>query len=379
VRAGEPPPTPHVYFARTGQWALSVVPPNPVRIGGAALTSGSGSALYLGGRDASNENVLGADRFDPTTGVFEQLALLPARINGSAATLGDGRAILVGGVDHDDQIARHIDLISIDADSTQAVTEVEADQLGSISGPGLATLNDGTVVAFGGRGPAGQTIDLATRIASEGSSVVIETLEDARLAFPRYGHSMTRLSDDLGAPVLIAGGRDQNAMPVATSELYRPLFELVAPLSEFGKLMQVPRWDHAAVRLPDGGVLIVGGRNVSGPVGSLEVFTLEAGFIIRGFLPAGSGLTDFSVTSLPDGRVLIAGGRDSAGELVDTVQIVRIDPFNGGIDLLTTAKLSTERAGHTAALLCDGTVLVVGGTLEPTPAERYNPPSTGRL
>jgi hypothetical protein len=36
------------------------------------------------------------------------------------------------------------------------------------------------------------------------------------------------------------------------------------------------------------------------------------------------------------------------------------------------------RAHHQATLLCDGTVLVVGGTALPTPAERYNPPAVGR-
>ncbi len=379
VRAGEPPPSPRLYFARTGQWARAAVPPNPVRIGGAAVTSRNGNALYLGGRDQNNANVLGADRFDPSTGRFEQHVMLAARLNGAAATLGDGRAILVGGVDQEDQVTKHIDLISIDADSAQAVTRVDAEQLGSISAPGLATLTDGTVVAIGGRDFAGRTIKLATRISSEGSNIVLETLEDAELAFPRYGHTLTRLSDDLGAPVLIAGGRDQDGMPVTTSELFRPLVEENAPLSEFSKPIQVPRWDHAAVRLPDGSVLMLGGRNASGPVASIEVFTIESGFVIQGYLAPGSGLTEFSVTPLPDGRILLAGGLDENNEPVDTVQIVRIDPFGGGFDLLNTDRLSTERAGHMATLLCDGTVLLIGGTAEPTPAERYNPPSTGRL
>ncbi len=57
---------------------------------------------------------------------------------------------------------------------------------------------------------------------------------------------------------------------------------------------------------------------------------------------------------------------------------MRIDPFGGSINLVNTDRLSMPRAGHQATLLCDGTVLLVGGTDEPSVAERYNPPSTGR-
>jgi hypothetical protein len=378
VRAGEEPPAPYLYFSRTVQWAASALPPNKVRIGGAALTSRNGSALYFGGRDEHGGNVLGADRFDPSTGKFEQLAMLAPRLGGSAASLGDGRALLVGGVDQEDQVTTHIDMISIDLDPEEAVEVIQAEQLGSLTAPALATLSDGSVVALGGRDANGKTIALGTEIAGEGGGITIRQLTRAKLAYPRYGHTLTRLSDDLGAPVLIAGGRDESGAPVPTAELYRPLVEQVAPLNEFAKMIQVPRWDHTAVRLPDGSVLIVGGRNANGPVPSVEVFTLEAGFIVQGLLPLGSGITDFSVTPLPDGRVLIAGGRDAAGRAVDAALIVRIDSFGGGIDLVNTDRLSLPRAGHQATLLCDGTVLLVGGTTVPMSAERYNPPSAGR-
>ncbi len=378
VLAGKEPPAPRLYFSRTVQWAVSALPPNPVRLGGTALTSRNGSALYLGGRDQDGGNVLGADRFDPTTGKFEQLTTLAPRLAGSAASLGDGRAVLVGGVDQEDQVSTHIDLISIDLSPEQAVKRIQAEQLGSITAPALATLSDGSVVALGGRDADGKTIALGTEIASEGGGITIRQLTRARLAYPRYGHTLTRLSDDLGAPVLIAGGRDESGAPVPTAELYRPLVEQVAPITEFAKMIQVPRWDHSAVRLPDGSVLIFGGRNANGPVASIEVFTLEAGFIVQGLLPLGSGLTEFSVTPLPDGRVLIAGGRDASGRAVDAVQIVQIDSFGGGIELVNTDRLSLPRAGHQATLLCDGSVLLVGGTTVPMPAERYNPPSTGR-
>ncbi len=378
LRAGESPPSPRLYFARTVRWGTSEIPPNPVRTGGAALATRHGGALNFGGVAAAGATVLGADRFDPLTGRFEELVRLAPRRAAAAASLGDGRGIFVGGVDGEDQAVEHIDLISIDAAPDQSVEPVPAEQLSSRTAPALATLSDGRVVAIGGLDANGDPFRFVHEIASDGGGVTIRELMRAELKHPRRGHTVTRLSDDLGAPVLIAGGLDPTGTPVPAAELYRPLAEQIAPDTEFARSMLVPRWDHAAVRLPDGSVVFLGGNSAMGPTRSVEVFTIEAGFVIQGVLPLGSGFTEFSATPLPDGRVLIAGGRDLAGNAVDTALIVRIDPFGGGIDIVNTDRLSTPRAGHQATLLCDGTVLLVGGTTEPAPAERYNPPSSGR-
>jgi hypothetical protein len=48
------------------------------------------------------------------------------------------------------------------------------------------------------------------------------------------------------------------------------------------------------------------------------------------------------------------------------------------VDLAATDRLAAPRAGHQATLLCDGTVMLVGGTATPSPSERYNPPAQGR-
>jgi hypothetical protein len=143
--------------------------------------------------------------------------------------------------------------------------------------------------------------------------------------------------------------------------------------------MLFPRRDHRAVRLADGSVLVVGGINAMNQAERrLEIFNFDSGFQLAGTLPESAGITDFTVTPLPDGSILLAGGRDGANNPVSTAFIIRLDPSDGELDVVTTDRLATPRARHQATLLCDGTVMLVGGTLIAARAERYNPPSLGR-
>jgi type II secretory pathway component GspD/PulD (secretin) len=77
----------------------------------------------------------------------------------------------------------------------------------------------------------------------------------------------------------------------------------------------------------------------------------------------------FTATRLNSGKVLVLGGwvYDPAvnnfitwpdSHVVNTARLV--DPSNGS--MVATAGLETARAGHTATLLNDGRVLVLGGT-----------------
>src|SRR5205085_757244 len=110
----------------------------------------------------------------------------------------------------------------------------------------------------------------------------------------------------------------------------------------------------------------------------LELFTLDGGFKAVGNLPENAGLTENTATVLPDGRVLITGGRTVAGAVTNTAFIARLDPLDGSVDVVPTDRLALPRANHQAAILCDGTILVTGGTAGPAVAERYNPSAIGR-
>jgi hypothetical protein len=146
--------------------------------------------------------------------------------------------------------------------------------------------------------------------------------------------------------------------------------------------MRVPRRGHRAELMPDGSVLIIGGVDGAGmPVRMLERFVIDAGFV-----PAGEpremdmvGVVDITTTRLPDGRILLTGGRLApGGPPVNTAAIAVLDLVNGSVSVVPTDQLAVPRAGHHAVLLCDGTVWVGGGTAGGPETERYNPPPDGR-
>lgn len=76
--------------------------------------------------------------------------------------------------------------------------------------------------------------------------------------------------------------------------------------------------------------------------------------------------------------MLVAGGRLEPGGATISAFIARLDPLDGTVDIVATDRLAQARAGHQATVLCDGTVLVAGGTLDQTSYERYNPAALGR-
>ena len=65
---------------------------------------------------------------------------------------------------------------------------------------------------------------------------------------------------------------------------------------------------------------------------------------------------DYTATLLPNGKVLVAGGRKSFFEVLATVELY--DPTSG--TWAATGSLNTPRRGHTATLLSNGKVTCCG-------------------
>ena len=383
ITPGVTAPETHLFFSREVKFAsLDVMP--ELRSGGEAIAYHDGSGLILGGVDPANMATPVADieRFDPRTGELVLLATTSTpRIGAVAAALGtgsDAQIALIGGLDPATGAgAMFVELIEADAPSASRIESVSDANMGRV-GLTATTLSDGRVIVIGGQSPGGAPSNAVDAISLANGTAEVSQLH-ATLAVPRYGHTATRLGNDVGATVLVAGGLDGATppQPVAQAELFKPLNQAFS--STFNYSMQFPRSRHEAVRMPDGSVLIVGGLDAMGlPVKQLELFTQDAGFVYEGDMPMNAGLVDFTATTLPDGRVLLAGGDDATGNPTNTAFFAQLDALTGKVDVIATDKLATPRAGHQATLLCDGTVLITGGTSSPVAAERYNPPPAGR-
>ncbi|MEM7308529.1 MAG: kelch repeat-containing protein [Planctomycetota bacterium] len=123
------------------------------------------------------------------------------------------------------------------------------------------------------------------------------------------------------------------------------------------------RQGHTATTLPDGRVLIVGGdepdmAGVLTALDTMEVFDPQT----QRFTALSSTLTaprsTHTATLLDDGRVLVVGGYNLSETVVATADI--IDPVADTV--VAAAPMSVARTQHTATLLDDGRVLVVAGS-----------------
>jgi hypothetical protein len=218
-------------------------------------------------------------------------------------------------------------------------------------------LKDGRVLIAGGT-----RVDGVARASSElFDPKANRWVRAADMIHARAGHAATLLAD---GTVLVTGGQTGLSLfddqVLASAETYHPAsnsWTAVAP-------MHAPRRLHDAIRLHDGRVLVVGGTNLAAgsplPAAQQEQAEIYHPQLDR-WLIAGTGLPPLSgeaATLMPDGSVLVTGGSSDSGFATTGAEL-----FDPGTNRWrpTTWPMATPRYGHTATLLPDGKVLLVGG------------------
>jgi hypothetical protein len=131
--------------------------------------------------------------------------------------------------------------------------------------------------------------------------------------------------------------------------------------------MVMPRAFHEATVLQGGNVLVTGGMTNDGQVhttNAVEIYNPRTGFFsLIGLM--GDSRQDHTATMLQDGRVLIVGGRSNSCTTrlcneTDTLASAELyDPVTGAFTPAGT--MQTGRMWHSATLLVDGRVLIAGG------------------
>ena len=348
-----------VVVGRTQQVTLPTGPSgstvDPRGSGHAIVALPDGRVLVVGGWEGFGP-IDSAELWDPASGTFTAAGTLQLPRNHATATLlQDGRVIVVGGYagpyEYASNAVPSADLWDPDSRSFSPTGPLATAR----AGHDALLLADGRVLVTG-RGPA-EAWDPAT-----GTFLSLGAVPQA-------------------PPTLLADGRILFVVGMS-AEVWDPGSSIA---SKSGALRSA-RTSHTATLLPDGRVLIIGGRAHpgGGETGWIDndgrsVLQAQGGSLSRLasaelwdpatglFSPAGElarGRIGHSATQLPDGRVLVLGGQgliDVEGDrgFADHPGAELWDPATGTFS--AAPAMAEARSDHSATLLADGRVLVVGG------------------
>jgi Putative Ig domain/Galactose oxidase, central domain len=301
----------------------------------------NGKVLVTGGMTTKSQALASAETYDPATGIFTVTGNMAVARWGHAATLlNSGKVLVTSG----DQPAAEL------YDPATGTFSTTGSFVAPHSSPHSATLlNNGKVLIAGGDSAAAELFDPASgTFAATGSMTATRT-----------GHVASLLAD--GRVLVVGGG-------AATAEIYEPTagtFSAAAgspaPAPGMGP-GPGPSVPQSATRLPDGRVLVCGTGI------DAQVFDPSTGL----FASVGDligPITGSTANLLRDGTVLLAGGYLWVGSVngfgtrfyiySSLTFAERFAPESEGFT--ATGLLATARDGHTATVLADGSVLVVGG------------------
>ncbi len=286
-------------------------------------------------------------------GIHQVGSMNRARAFAAATTLANGQVLVTGGIDANYNYLQTAELYDPSVQrfrSLPQMTTARASHTATLLASGQVLIAGGVVC----RG--GQCKNLSSAEVYDPTRRQFFPVGDMTTA--RRSHTATLLAD---GTVLVSGGSNGNGL--SSAEIYDPVTERFAETGE----MNTARFLHTASLLNDGEVLIAGGRSCAGEcsasqaANSAEVYDPAR----RQFFPAGTlaeGRILHSATLLPDGRVLLSGGRSCVSDCEGdaTLQDAEIyDPASG--KFTSAGSMSDPRAAHSAVALPDGRVFVYGG------------------
>jgi WD40 repeat protein len=328
----------------------------------AAVLLADGKVLLAGGLPGSMLPALAsAELYDPASGTFSATAgpLNSARRDFAAILLADGRALLAGGAS-----SSALDSAELYDPASSTFSFTANNMSTGRWAPSAAPLPDGNAIVGAGSGSFPALVPDASCDLFDASSNTFSPTGALHIA--RAYAAAVVLPD--GAP-LILGGIDNQGLNTGN---YQPSGEIYSPTTGTFTVtggLNALRIADASALLPDGRVLIAGGYDENTALDTAEVFDPTT----RHFTPTANNLdvprSSFNAVTLNDGKVLIANG--SAGVTAEL-----FDPKTTSFSA-TSGPMIASRLVATATLLGDGTVLIAGG-LDTSgnaldTAELYNP------
>ncbi len=328
-----------------------------------------GSVLIVGGSGFNEPVHRRALRYVPSTNTFEPDANLNvARMAHATFTLSNGKIVVTGGWDPNttgtifDPVYKSTEIYDPATKTFTAGPDMNFPRRHHV----VTQLKDGRFLVTGGIQLRGSGFGASTNAEIYDSNTNTFT-PTGRMNVGRWLHTATLLPD---GRVLVAGGRDNNCTgtcPVyslASAEIYDPATGVFTLLT--GSL-NVSRWGHAATVLQDGQVLLVGGENTDtqdpGMLFVTERFDPQSGAFTKG-TSLGEARSFHTVTLLNNGKLLVAGGfRDTA------IAVNSTEYFDPATGVSRPGPVMNEfHARHTATRFDNGEVLIFAGTYSSSPA-----------
>jgi hypothetical protein len=337
------------------------------RNGHTATLLTSGKVLITGGEVLPTLNVLRtAELYDPLSGTFSNTGnMTTPRIGHTATLLPDGRVLIVGGSpDLSPSHFTEIYFTEIYDPSTGEFSPASDTIFGHVCHQ-ATLLNNGKVLITGGGAGGGlpygpELYDPTTGVFGSAGTYA-------------YGNSAFGDNTCQGSVAsLLPDGRVLMVWEGSTTELYDPDAGL---FTSTGKSIGPCYCDGmpTATTLLNGKILIAGGESDAGIYTSADLYDSSAGAFT-----ATANLNTPRVgqksTLLPDGSVLMDGS-DSYYPYPSLTSSEIYDPVSGAFT--PTGDMTAPRGnGHTATLLNNGQVLIVGGAdtaADSSTAELYHP------
>lgn len=348
----------------------------------AATLLPNGKVLLTGG-DCEDSGAATAEVYDPAIGASTLTGnMLECRFGHTATLLPTGQVLVVGGV-NSMYLSNHR-LLS----PSMRYTDYRVLSSAELHDPSTSTFTGTGGMAIGRLGHTATLLPDGKVLVAGGSYYLAAEVYDpstgtfsfaGNMTTLRYYHTATLLSN---GKVLLAGG---GAGGSRSAELYDPS---TGEFSSTGSML-TPRAYHTATLLKDGRVLVTGGvQDFIFEFPTAELYDPSTGE----FAPTGAMIASrdgHQATLLPDGRVLITGGLDTygrfpelasplsggeAGIMAPGVDSRVLAPMNLSGVLASTefydpsansfaipGRMNHNRSSHTATLLMDGRVLIVGG------------------
>jgi Kelch motif protein len=301
-----------------------------------------GKVLIAGGGDR-NAVFASAELFDPATGGFSEIGpMTTPRAAHEATLLPNGKVLITGGRDGRHNLLAGAELYN---PATRRFTPTGGMRIAR-EAHRATMLDNGKVLITGGLSPEWPRQKLA-EIYDPATGAFSPAGE---MTTPRADHTATLLAN--GQVLLGAGstGRSINEAVTETAELFDPATNRFTTTGA----LTAPRHKHAAVRLRDGKVLMIGGADsrLRGFYNSAELYDPATGkFSATGGMSLARYKIREAAVLLVDGRVLIAGGG---------ARLEIYDPATGVFSLLPD-RVTMALRYSTTTLLGNGTALIAGG------------------